>query len=112
MNDGRFGMIAVLIVTGVVGVVGVIGVNVYAATHTGEVTITVEGKERGGDEKPALVFTDSETYQVSDSILDGHFSSSDTYGRLKEGKTYKCEYRGVRIPLFSMWKNLTSCKQM
>lgn len=108
MSDG-FGFFYALV--GVIFVF-IIGLFIYGASHTGTATFTVESKERGGDEKPALVFTENETYEVGDSMLDGHFSSSDTYGRLKEGKTYECAYRGVRIPLFSMYKNLTDCTEV
>lgn len=109
MSDGFFGFFFGLVV---LLFIGMGGLYIYSASHTGQVTITVESKERGGDEKPALVFTENETFEIGDSLLDGHFSSSDTYGRIKEGKTYECAYRGVRLPLFSMYKNLTDCKEV
>lgn len=79
---------------------------------TGEVEITVEGKERiaeNNDGKWMVFATDGETYQVTDNILFGLTNSTDRYRALEVGETYRCQTIGVRWPLFSRYKNLRDC---
>lgn len=78
-----------------------------------EVTITVEDRERGsgtGENKTAtLVFTDSETFEVADSVWAWHFRSADTYRGLKRGETYTCTVQGWRIGFLSSYRNIIEC---
>lgn len=78
-----------------------------------EVTITVEDKERGsgkGENKTAtLVFAEDKTYEVADSIWATHWSSGDTYRKLKRGETYTCTVQGWRIPFLSAYENIIDC---
>lgn len=80
-----------------------------------EVTATIDSKERVCDTHPGktmqcryLIFTDQGTYQITDSLLAGRWSSSDTYARFKEGETYKFEVYGWRIPISSSYPNVAS----
>jgi hypothetical protein len=71
-------------------------------------TFTITGKEsvRSGKSSKYLVFTNVTTYEVSDSLLFWRWDSSDVYGRLTVGKTYRATLQGWRIPIFSMYPNI------
>lgn len=76
-----------------------------------EVTATVDYKERvcdGGSSCKYLVFTDDGTFEITDSLVFGRFSSSDVYGRMREGKTYEFAVAGFRQPVLSMYPNIVS----
>lgn len=53
-----------------------------------------------------LVYTDKEVFKLEDSLIFGQFNSSDIYGMLTEGKTYKFKVIGWRIPFLSMYRNI------
>lgn len=57
-----------------------------------------------------LIYTDKETFELSNGILIGVFNSSDIYGTIEIGKTYQFEVRGVRIPFLSMYKWIINIK--
>lgn len=80
-----------------------------------DVTATVDYKERvcdnngnGGTSCKYLVFTDEGTFEITDSLVFGRFSSSDVYGRMREGKTYEFTVAGFRQPVLSMYPNIVS----
>ncbi|MHA1480754.1 MAG: hypothetical protein ACTSQZ_04980 [Candidatus Thorarchaeota archaeon] len=77
------------------------------------VTITVEDKgvKRSGESDTYLIYTNKGTFEITDMIFAGYFKSSDDYGKIKVGKTYRCSCYGWRIGAFSMYKNLKSCKE-
>lgn len=101
-------------------IVILIGLNLYAALITSQVTVTVENKEsvskRGADgttdHQYRVYAVNGDVYSVSDSLLRLHFSSSNTYAKLKEDKTYQCTAQGFRVPLFSQFKNLVDCEPL
>ena len=53
-----------------------------------------------------LIFTDKEVFKIEDSLIFGQFKSSDVYGMLEIGKTYKFKVFGLRIPLLSTYRNI------
>jgi hypothetical protein len=69
---------------------------------------TVTGKEAVKADKSSkyLVFTNVTTYEVEDSVLFWRWDSSDVYGRLTIGKTYRATLQGWRIPILSMYPNI------
>ena len=77
-----------------------------------EVTAKVTGKERVVTRSASyyLVFTEGETLKNADSIMYFKFNSSDLYGMLKEGTTYKFGIYGWRIPILSSYRNIVSMK--
>ncbi len=85
----------------------------YATIETN--TFTIEEKEVKVDysgENPKsmyLLFTDKGVYSNTDSIWFFKFNSSDVYGQLKVGETYTCKTNKLRIPFFSMYKNIIRC---
>ena len=78
------------------------------------VLIAVTGKEsvntKNGHEY--RIYTKDETYVMKDSLIKGRFRTSNDYGRLEAGHTYRCEAFGWRIPLFSSFKNLHDCAEV
>lgn len=59
-----------------------------------------------------LVFSENETFKNVDSWLDFKFNSSDFYGKIKVGKTYTSKVRGIRITLFSAYRNIITLKEV
>lgn len=108
-----------LIAFGVVLIFLLGGVFINFATRD-QVTITVTDKQTklrcdGADHSNChdeyLIFTSRGVYKNTDNLLFLKFNSSDLYGQLIEGRTYRCEINGLRIPLLSTYKNLIKCKE-
>ncbi len=71
------------------------------------ITITVNKAERTSGQKGTyLVFTDGETFCVKDRWLRGSIDSSDRYGKIKPGASYKVTVVGMRIRIISSYRNL------
>lgn len=104
--------------------IAALGFSILNATHVQHLTCTVEDKDRG-----TKVTTDGEgnttskteyriytaecgVLHVEDSLLDWTWSSSDTYAEMKVGQTYEVTTRGYRIPLFSMFPNVTEAESV
>lgn len=81
---------------------------------TTELTVTVKQKERvtSGDTSRYLVFTDSETFEVTDTVWWLRWDSADLYGRLEQGKTYRVRAAGWRLPLFSWNRNIIAAEEV
>ncbi|UDF02521.1 DUF1523 family protein [Asticcacaulis sp. AND118] len=70
-----------------------------------EVTGTTTKREGGKDRY--LVFTTSGTYRNTDSLHYLKFDSSDLQGQLNKPGRYRINYYGFRVPVLSMYKNIT-----
>lgn len=57
-----------------------------------------------------LVYTDKGTFQNTDSWFPYKQDSSDLYGKLHQGGTYRCEVAGWRIGLLSTYPDLIKCE--
>ena len=81
------------------------------------INITVTDKERvvttNGESVTSkyLVFTETETFENTDSLAYFKWDSSDVQGQLKVGKTYRVKVYGWRIPFLSVYRNIVSIKQ-
>lgn len=87
-----------------------IGLYVYSVSHTDTVTCTVTDKDRtqnseGGSDMRVYT-SDCGTLRVADSLLDGTWSSSDTYSSIEPGSAYTFNTRGIRVPFLSMFPNI------
>jgi hypothetical protein len=74
-----------------------------------EVTFTVKSKERINKSESSyyLVWTnDGRVYKDSDNIIFWKFNSSDIYGDLEPGKTFRAKVAGWRIRFLSMYENI------
>lgn len=92
-------------------VLSILGSIAYIRSKT-DITITVTDKERitktveGNDASYYLVYTDTETFANSDSMLFFKWNSSDVQGQLKVNQTYKVTVAGWRIPFLSEYRNI------
>jgi hypothetical protein len=93
------------------------GINYAYSTH--EKTCTVSGKEvvvtgNGEDVKHQMrVHTDDcGSFRVGDAALKGKFTSSDTYGKLKEGHRYTFKYYGHRSGWRSAFPNIIEATEV
>lgn len=87
------------------------GMAAYELGTKDEAEFTVRSKERvtTGQKSEYLVFTDRGVFQNTDSMFNGKYNSSDLYNDMEQGKSYKCDVYGKRIPLLSMYQNLLKC---
>ncbi|WP_433426266.1 hypothetical protein ACQP1V_43150 (plasmid) [Microtetraspora malaysiensis] len=108
MNNDRNELLAGCLVIVVLVVIAVIiGLAKTTTTHTE--TITVQSKERvcsGRSDCKYLIWTDQGVYQNSDAWLSGKFNSSDIYGALTVGRTYRVKVNGWRIQITSSYPNI------
>lgn len=80
-------------------------VSVYKSTfQTQEITVT--GKEVKND--VYMIYTEDETFCISDDFLSLRFDSSDCYGAIEPGKTYEADVIGIRIQPTSTYRNIIS----
>ncbi|MGI5281704.1 hypothetical protein ACQEVF_59185 [Nonomuraea polychroma] len=106
-NTGLWGCGAFVLVALVVLVVGLFKLS------TGRVeTITVENKERVCDSSSSCRYLvwdrDGDVYENTDAWLSLKFDSSNIYGELKEGRTYRVKVNGWRVPATSSYPNILS----
>ena len=93
----------------IVGFVGGGGTFSYLKNYDTEVvTVTVTDRERvtSSERSYYLVYTDSETFTVSDTIWHFRYDSSDFYGSLKRGDKIRVKVCGWRVPFMSMYRNM------
>ena len=99
-----FGLLAIVLIL-------IVYMTIYYNTQE-VVNITVTGKERvitgSGDSMSSkyLVFTETETFKNTDSMIFGKWNSSDLYSKLREDQQYKATVAGWRIPFLSMYRNI------
>ncbi|ESQ84434.1 hypothetical protein AEAC466_08760 [Asticcacaulis sp. AC466] len=69
-------------------------------------------KDHGQVKDVYLVFTTDETYKNVDSPAYLKFNSSDIQGKLIQTGRFRISYYGFRIPMFSMYKNITKAEKI
>lgn len=88
----------------------------YWTAGSAEVTVThVENKispRHGGSEDMYLVYTSDGTYRNTDSLHYFKFNSSDIQGKLAEEGRFRISYYGFRVPVLSMYKNITKVEKI
>jgi hypothetical protein len=108
-----FGLLVAIVV---VALLALCGWGFYTTqVKTSKVEFTVASKEliaEQNSEKYLVFTTDDEAFQVTDNILYGKTDSSSRYAALDEGATYECTAVGVRLSLFSLYKNLIECTEI
>jgi hypothetical protein len=77
------------------------------------VEISITHKERtGGEHSRYLVFTDGEVFENTDSLAFWKFDSSDIYGHMAVGKTYRARVAGWRVRFMSMYRNIIEVQEI
>ena len=98
----------------VIGIILACSIGIASFASKDEVTFTVDKTERiqEGEDSFYLVFTDKGVFKNVDTYWQWKFNSSDLQGKLVVGKTVTCSknFWRLRIPLFSQYENLLSCK--
>lgn len=57
-------------------------------------------------ESKYLIFTDTETFENTDSLWALKYNSSDIYGDISEGDSCEATVVGFRVPFMSMYRNV------
>lgn len=72
--------------------------------------VTDKAVKQSKEDSKYLVFTkvndEVEVFEITDSIIQGRYNSSDMYAVIEVGKTYDFKVVGERIPFFSMYPNI------
>jgi len=80
--------------------------------YRGNLTVTIKDKERINYEEDGktfskyLIYTDQEVFENIDDWFYLKFDSSDLYGQLDKGSTYKVWITGWRFQIFSTYRNI------
>lgn len=53
-----------------------------------------------------LIYSENTTYEITDSWFYPRFNSSDLYGKIQIGESYKITVGGSRIPFLSWYPNI------
>ena len=88
---------------------------VYRLAGTDAETITVKKLEqvKKSDTGKYLVFTErGEVFEITDTVMFGRWDSSDLYGRMEPGKTYKVRAAGWRVSFFSLYRNIITADEV
>ncbi|USL85101.1 hypothetical protein [Arthrobacter phage SWEP2] len=90
--------------------------NVAAVTVARDSQVcTVEEKDRTKNQdgsSDARVYTSCGVLAVADEPLLLHFDSADTFASLDEGKTYRLDTTGWRVPFLSMFPNIIDAQEV
>lgn len=118
----RFSLVEVAIVAMVFLTVSLGAASFFVHHNTQEIVVaTVTDKDiktsrdsEGNVNSRYLIFTDSETFENTDSLWAMKFNSSDVYGRIREGERCKFTVVGFRVPFLSMYRNIleAECEQI
>ena len=107
--------IALAVVVAVGGIIYSIAANYNEQTYVA--TVTDKDVRNYNNSSKYLVFTkteDGETrvFSVEDSLLRFRWNSSDVYGEIEVGKTYRCTVVGFRIEILSMYENIIDFEEI
>lgn len=122
ISDRGVNLLAIGIVVAIIAVIVGAALAFNYATRS---TVTFEVTDKGlrtdcdrsgnGDgncKSTYMVYTDHGTFKDTDNILFLKTRSSDLYGELEKGHSYRCEVNGFRVPWTSSYKNLLSCEKV
>ncbi len=106
-----FALVAVFVLIGLA-----VWTNPYWTHGSKVVTVTgVTSKritEHGLVKDEYLVFTTDGTYKNVDSPAYLKFNSSDIQGKLIQTGRFRIDYYGFRVPILSMYKNITKAEKV
>ena len=91
----------------------IVGSCVYTEGNKRQITVTVtdKGIKNYKQESKYLIYGKDDdkqivTCEISDSLIQGKFNSSEIYGSIEVGKKYTFEIVGERNELLSMYPNI------
>lgn len=80
----------------------------HGTIQTNEFTVISKERIVTSSSSKYLVFTDSLTFENTDSLMHMKFNSSDIYGSVILGECYKITYYGIRNHFMSIYPNIIS----
>ena len=115
-TDNLFGIVGIVFGLLIVLALFVSPIIAYSTVEYVEATITDKERivSRSGDSVNSkyLVFTDSEVFENTDTILFWKFNSTDYQNFLTVGDTFVLKVNGFRIPLFSSYRNILDYEKL
>lgn len=103
-------------------VIAVITVPVINFSNDHKYTVTITDKERvitqvaeGQTDSKYLIYGEDKNgktyvFEDTDTLFRWKFNSSDVYGALKKGETYKLTVIGFRVHIFNWYENIIDFK--
>lgn len=86
--------------------------NEVSTCTVSDKSATKNSSEDGGGTDYRIYTEDCGTFAVGDSLTRGKWNSSDTYGKIKVGHTYKFNHYGYRNGFLSMFPNITEATEI
>lgn len=80
--------------------------NVYRKHSTDSFCVTDKDIKAGSKSSRYLIFADKEVFEITDSLLNMRWNSSDLYSEVQIGKCYNAKLQGERVPFLSMYRNI------
>lgn len=109
-DDNKISTLIICIAVLIFGIAGSIALSYFNSNDTVTATVTDKGIKRYINSDKYLVYTEEETFEITDNILIWRWDSSDQYGQIELGKTYEFDVVGWRIPFLSMYRNIISAE--
>jgi hypothetical protein len=105
--------VAAFIFLAFIALIVFVPIQLYFAS-VDEITMNVTEKERIAYEQGSryLVWTENEVFENTDAWIFLKFDSSDIYGKIKVGHTYKTKVVGWRIPFFSWYRDIINVEEL
>lgn len=117
-NKLSFGEGLALVIV-IIMIIGLVAGTIVNNSDKREITLTVTDKtvKTSKDDGKYMVYCKDadeniHVLEITDTLLRGRFDSSDEYAAIEIGKTYKFTVVGKRIPIFSMYPNILSHKEV
>lgn len=109
LSNKRGWVTGFLITAAVIIIVALLAYSITYAFTTGYETITIKEKwvkYQGQDAKYLVSSEDGQVFQVTDTLIEFRFDSSNIYADLDEGETYNINTQGWRFAFLSDYKNI------
>lgn len=105
-------VIEVVIGCAIIAILAAIIIFPRATEDTVRITVTDKVVKRYDESDVYLIFTEDETFKISDELSYLRYDSSDLYGKMKVGKTYDCKVSGWRIHVTSSYRNIIEAEEV
>jgi len=87
--------------------------DIYKSLDVQTVTVEITDKiVKRYESDLYLVFSDKETFKISNSTINWRWDSSDMYGKLRVNKKYKLKVCGWRIKFLSWYRNILDAEEI
>jgi len=84
----------------------------YGYTRLTEDSYVVTVTDKFVKNEKYLVYTTEGTFEVTDTLMYFRWTSSDTWGEIEKGATYKITATGFRLGQLSMYENIISLEKI